>query len=253
MSRLHCRGSIARAAVVVALLSSRPADAQVGVDPGPPREHGGWLRTCITGVKYDMVNQALAERHLEHLQAKLSRDVERGHNAAVDRDVCCIDNLKYRIVIDEWLIRWNSLEYPGFYPLRTNAVSRAAIAQAATPILVLYPWRPVSTPIPTTTTTLTPTTTTTTTPDPMAATPTISITIVNAESAGASVAFAINGVAHEAPAGSRQELAVAPDSNITYDSGGSLGQRRYLMSPGGLYEFRSTAEGWALYKLPGSP
>ena len=42
MSRLQCRGSIAGAAVVVALLSSRPADAQVGVDPGPPRERGGF-------------------------------------------------------------------------------------------------------------------------------------------------------------------------------------------------------------------
>ena len=50
MSRLQCRGSIARAAVVVALLSSRPADAQLGVDPGPPREHGGLLNTFITGV-----------------------------------------------------------------------------------------------------------------------------------------------------------------------------------------------------------
>ena len=86
----------------------------------------------------------------------------------------------------------------------------------------------------------------------MAAAPTIPITIINAETAGAGVAFAINGVAHQAPAGSRQDLAEAPDSNITYDGGGSLGQRRYLISPG-LYEFRSTAEGWALDKLPGTP
>ena len=86
----------------------------------------------------------------------------------------------------------------------------------------------------------------------MAAAPTIPITIVNAEPAGAGVAFAIDGVTHQAPAGSRQDLAVAPDSNITYDGGGSLGQRRYRISPG-LYEFRSTAEGWALYKLPDKP
>ena len=69
---------------------------------------------------------------------------------------------------------------------------------------------------------------------------------------GGRIAFAIEGVAHQAPAGSRQDLAVAPDSNITYDGGRSLGRRRYLISPG-LYEFRSTAEGWALYKLPGRP
>jgi hypothetical protein len=192
------------------------------------------LNTLVTGVHYDTVNQALAEKHLQHLEAKLRRDAERGNYAAVDRDVCCIDNLRYRIAIDEWLIRWNSLQNPGFYPIRTNAVSRAAIAQAATPIVVPIPWQPVPTP----------------TPGPMAAAPTI--TIVNAESAGAGVAFAINGVAHQSPAGSRQELAVAPDSNITYDSGGELGQRRYLIAPG-LYEFRLTAEGWALYKLPGMP
>ena len=241
MFRIQCRGSIARAAVVVALLSSRPAHAQVGVDPGPPREHGGLLRNFVTGVHYDTVNQALAEKKLQHVEAKLRHDSERGNYAAVDRDVCCIDNLRYRIAIDEWLIRWNSLENPGFYPIRTNAVSRAAIAQAATPIIVPIPWQSVSTPTPTPTPT----------PGPMAAA--LTITIVNAESAGgAGVAFAINGVAHQAPAGSRQELAVAPDSNITYDSGGELGQRRYLIAPG-LYEFRLTAEGWALYKLPGMP
>jgi hypothetical protein len=210
MSTLHCRGSIAGAVVVVALLSSRPAVAQIGIDPGPPREPRGWCNDLITGVKYDVLNQALAEWHLQHVQAKLSRDAERGDMAAVDCDVRRIENLRYRIVIDEWLIRWNAREYPCFYPIRTDEVSRAAIAQAATP--------------------------------------TIPITIVNAAPAGSGVAFAIDGVAHQAPAGSRQDLDVAPGSKITYDGGGSLGQRRYRISPG-RYEFRSTAEGWALYKL----
>ena len=86
----------------------------------------------------------------------------------------------------------------------------------------------------------------------MAAVPTITITIVNAEQAGDGIVFAIDGVTHQAPAGSRQDLAVAPGSHITYDGGGSLGQRRYRISPG-LYEFRSTAEGWALYKLAAKP
>ena len=112
MPRLQCRGSIVGAAIVVALLSSRPAAAQVGVDPGPPREPGGLWNSFITGVKYDIVNQALAEHHLQKLQEKLRRDAERGDMAAVDRDVCRIDNLKYRIVIDEWLIRWNSPNTP---------------------------------------------------------------------------------------------------------------------------------------------
>ncbi len=234
MFRLQWRGSIVGAAVVVALFLSRPAAAQVGVDPGPPRERGGFLHAVVTGVEYDVVNQALAERRLQCLQAKLRRDAERGDIAAVDCDVRRIDNVKYRIVIDEWLIRWNSREYPCFYPIRTDAVSAAAIAQATHPTPSPYPPQYVPT------------------PGPMAAAPTILITIVNAETAGAGVAFAIDGLTHQAPAGSRQNLTVAPDSHITYDGGGSLGQRRYLISAG-VYEFRSTAEGWALYKRSGEP
>ncbi len=234
MSRLQCRASIAGAAVVVALLWSRPAGAQVGVDPGPPREPGCLLNALVTGVQYDIVNQALAERRLQNLEAKLRRDAERGDIAAEDCDVRRIDNVRYRIAIDEWLIRWNSRQYPCFYPIRTDAVSCAAIAQATHPTPAPYP--PQSVP----------------TPGPMAAASTISITIINAEPSGPGVAFAIDGVTHQASAGSRQDLAVAPGSIITYDGGGSLGRRRYLISPG-LYEFRSTTEGWALYKLAVMP
>ena len=45
---------------------------------------------------------------------------------------------------------------------------------------------------------------------------------------------------------------MARGSTITYDGGGSIGGRRYRLSPG-VYEFRSTAEGWAFYKLTASP
>jgi hypothetical protein len=234
MSRLQLRGSIAGVVVVVALLSSTPADAQVGVDPGPPREPGGWCNNLVTGVKYDIVNQALAEHRLQKLQAKLRADAERGDTAAVDHDVQKIDNVKYRIVMDEWLIRWNSRQYPCFYPIRTDAVSLAAIAEANRPAEFRGPSQYLPSPV------------------PMAAAPTIAITIVNAEPSGAAIVFAIDGITHEAAAGSRQNLAVAPDATIYYDSGGSLGQRRYRMTPG-LYEFRSTPEGWALYKLSGMP
>jgi hypothetical protein len=234
MSRLQCRVLIAGVAVVVALLSSRSADAQVGVDPGPPREPRGLCNDLITGVKYDVVNQALAEHRLQKLQAKLRRDAERGDIAAVECDVRRIDNVKYRIVIDEWLIRWNARQYPDFYPIRTDPVSLAAIAQAAHPTPSPYPRQLVPT------------------RGPMPAAPTITVTIVNAEPAGDGVGFAINGITHQAAAGSRQDLAVAPNSHISYDSGGSLGERRYLISPG-VFEFRLTAEGWALYKLSDKP
>lgn len=234
MLRLQCRGSIAGAAVLVALLSTRPVHAQVGVDPGPPREHEGLLRSIITGAEYDILNQKLAEKQLRHLQAKLRSDAERGDSAAVDHDVRRIDNLKYRITIDEWLIRWNSRQYADFYPIRTDPVSCAAIAQATHPTPSPIASQRVAT------------------PGPMIAAPTIRITIVNAESAGDSVVFSIDGITHQAPAGSRQEMAVAPDASIFYDSGGSIGQRRYRLTPG-LYEFRWTAEGWALFRLPDAP
>jgi hypothetical protein len=234
MFRLQCRCSIVGAAVVVALLSSRTADAQVGVDPGPPREPGGLCNNLVTGAHYDIVNVALAEHRLQKLEAKLRSDAERGDIAAVDRDVCQIDNVKYRIAIHEWLIRWNSRHYPDFYPIRTDAVSLAAIAQAASPTQIPDYLRQVPT------------------PGPMVTTPTILITIVNAQKAGAGVAFSIDGIPYQAPAGWRHDLTVALDSNISYDAGGSNGHRRFGLSPG-VYEFRSTAEGWALYKLSGMP
>ena len=232
MSRLQCRVSIAGAALVLALLSSGPADAQVGVDPGPPRERRTLLRDLITGAEYDIIKEGLAEHRLETLQAKLRSDAEMGDLAAVDHDAHRIDRVRYRIAIHEWLIRWNSREYPCFYPIRTDAESYCAIAQATHPTPSPYPPQLY--------------------PRPMAPAPTIPITVVNAERAGAGVAFSIDGITHQAPAGSRQVLAVAPDSHISYDAGGSLGQRRYLLAPG-LYEFRLTIEGWALYKLSDKP
>jgi hypothetical protein len=78
------------------------------------------------------------------------------------------------------------------------------------------------------------------------------VTIANVGPAGTSVAFDIDGVSYQAAVGSRQYLVVAPDSKITYDGGGSIGQRRYVLSRA-LYEFRSTPEGWVLYKLPNVP
>ena len=87
---------------------------------------------------------------------------------------------------------------------------------------------------------------------PSTRSPPVPIAIINATPAGANVAFAINGVEHQVAPGSRQELAVAPDATITFDGGGSLGQRRYQVSKG-RYEFRSTSEGLALYKLASLP
>ncbi len=234
MSRLQCRGSIAGVALVVALLSSRPAAAQVGVNPGPPRESQGVVRGLVTGVTYDVVNMELAEKKLLRLEAKYRRDAERGHEGALKHDVRHIENTRYRIAIEDWVIHWNRLQYPPFYAIRNDSVSTAAIIQAACPTFVPNPQQRVPGTLPT----------------PGA--PTLSVTILNAETAGTGVVFAIDGVVYHAPIHSRQDLVASPDSILTYDSGGSLGLRRYRISPG-IYEFRPTTAGWALYKVAGIP
>jgi hypothetical protein len=254
MSRLPCRGSIVRAAFVVALFSSGPAVAQDGVDPGPTRHLEGLLNALVTGgtgVKYDIVNQAKAERRLQKVQANLACDTERGDAAAVDRDVYRINNLKHRIVVDEWLIRKNCLTDPGPYPhaLRLDHITCAAIADAARPAqeprVPQYTSGPMRMPPPAPTYP-------TDAPTPGSTSATQTITIVNAQPAGAGVSFSIDGIPHQVAGGSRLELPVLPDSNITYEGGGSIGPREYRISPG-VYEFRSTAEGLALYKLPDKP
>ncbi len=135
MSTLQCRGSIALAALVVALLSANPADAQVTNDPGPPREPGGLVNNLLTGVAYDVANQAAAEHRLDYVHEKLRRDAARGHADAVYHDRRTITNLHYRIVVDEWLIRKNSLCNPGNYPfsLRLDPISCAALADVVRP------------------------------------------------------------------------------------------------------------------------
>ncbi len=112
MPNLQCRGSIALAAVVVALLWSRPTAAQVG----PPQGHGRLWNNLVTGTYVEIVDQAKAEQRLEHLEAKLRRDAARGNAAAAERDARRIVKTRFRIGVDEWLIRYNSCQQLGPYP-----------------------------------------------------------------------------------------------------------------------------------------
>jgi hypothetical protein len=217
-------------AVVIAMFSSKGANAQV-VAPDPSWAYGnGFLYYPHIETLYERMDHAHAERKLWHLEARLRHDAERGDSAGVGCNISRINEVKYRMAVDEWLIRKNSLHDPGYYPFRTDTQTAAYIAQATRP--GGDPVFPQSM------------------PGPMGAASTISITISNAEPAG--IDFAINGVAYQAAGGSRQSLAVAPASTITYNGGGSIGQRRYSISSGS-YEFRSTAEGWVLYKHPDKP
>ena len=135
MSRLSFRGSVAGAAVVLALLASGRADAQSMNDPGPPREPNTFVKRMVTGVTYDAVNQGVAENRVLHFRAKLDRDAARGRTAAAEYDARKIERLQFRIAVDDWLIKKNQLYDPGCYPYPVNLdpMSCAAIASASRP------------------------------------------------------------------------------------------------------------------------
>ena len=117
---MQYRGLVVWAVLVVVSLSSRVAKAQ---------EPGGLYHNLVTGVAYDLTNRSLAENHLQHLQTK----PVRGHFASPERRGQRINDLRYRIAVDCWLIRKNSLQDPGYYPIRTDPDERGVIAQAASP------------------------------------------------------------------------------------------------------------------------
>ena len=131
MPNLQGRGSIALAAVAVALLWSRPAAAQVG----PPHGHGSLWNNLVIGTTFETMDRAKAERRLEHLEVKLRRDAARGDAAAAERDALRIAKTRFRIGVDEWLIRYNSCQQLGPYPdpICLDPQTRAAIGQYRRP------------------------------------------------------------------------------------------------------------------------
>lgn len=115
MSRIPCRAATALAAVAFILLSSRPAAAQVG-GPGPPKHHPFYHNSFVNGSAYEVANQAKAEHQLRHVEGKLERDAANCNEAASERHARRAEYLRYRIAVDEWLIRKQRLQCPGFYP-----------------------------------------------------------------------------------------------------------------------------------------
>ena len=133
MSERQCRIPIALAAVVAALLWSKPAHAQIGGPAfSPPREPGGLVNNLAIGVQYDIVNKEKAEQRLERLQARQRLDAERGDSAAYNRDGSRIAYTRHRIAVDVWLIRKNRLYDPGCYPYPVclDPMTYAAITRA---------------------------------------------------------------------------------------------------------------------------
>lgn len=109
MRRALSRGLIPLAALVVVLLSSRPADAQVYGVPGPPRQHGGMFHALATGSWYEMMAQKHAERRIQRLQTRLG-----GDPAAAGCDINRIDNLRFSIMVDSMVIGMTSSPEYGY-------------------------------------------------------------------------------------------------------------------------------------------
>src|SRR6185312_12955748 len=116
MSTLPYRGLIAWAAVLVTLLSSRAVVAQGFVGQGPDRPPGTLWSRLVSGAQFEVVDRAKAERRLRHLQAKLERAAERRDSAAADRDVQRIEDTRFRIAVDVFMVRMLSCQEPGLYP-----------------------------------------------------------------------------------------------------------------------------------------
>ena len=131
MPNIQCRGSIALAAILVTLLCSRPAATQIGL----PHGHGVSWNDLVTGTYVEIIDQAKAERRLEHLEAKLRRDAARGDAAVAERDAFRTAKTRFRIAVDEWLIRYNSCQQLGPYPdpICLDPQTRAAIGQYRRP------------------------------------------------------------------------------------------------------------------------
>jgi hypothetical protein len=133
MSRTHCRGGIAIAAILVALITARSAEAQHTCPPGAPC--GNFCDNTWTGVRYDLMNQAHAAKHLRHAESKLRRDAGQQNSAAVDHDLYRIANLDHRMRVNDWLIRYNSCQELIPYPHRVclDPFTSAAISNASRP------------------------------------------------------------------------------------------------------------------------
>lgn len=122
----RCRGLAVGTAVLVVLMGSRAADAQ----HAPPREPGGVIHNLASGASFEIVDMKKAESRLQHLDAKLQRHTAHGNMAAAQHDVQKIRRTRFRLGVDEWLLRYNTCQQLGPYPrpLELDPITCAALA-----------------------------------------------------------------------------------------------------------------------------
>lgn len=141
MSTTLCRGTIFSGAVLVALLSANPVEAQHCCNQGTPCHHrglcepGGLWNNVATGVQYDLLNQEHAAKQLRHAESRLGNDLAQQNQPAASRESFRIARLQHRMRVNDWLIRYNTCQELTPYPNQVclDPYTRAAIANASRP------------------------------------------------------------------------------------------------------------------------
>jgi hypothetical protein len=126
-------------AAVAAALIMGPARAQAQ-NPGEHPKHPG-IYTITSGAYNEIIDGAKAEHRLEHLEARLQHHTESGHTEAVERDLHHIRKTRFRLGVDQWLVRKNLCDQAGPYPplLRVDSMTCAAMASVRRPQGTLSP------------------------------------------------------------------------------------------------------------------
>ena len=210
----------------------------------------------------DFLFEKVDEWWLQHDEARLQNDINRGDARRVNRDLNRIQWDERRIWYDRRRIRRDLFLPPGPWVPRPQPIPMDAtlIPHPQYPGYGYYPSKPtqlyqIPQPVPV----LNPApgggSSSRSSPASTADTTTraqVSVVIRNAEQTGVDVNYVVDDVAYKAVSGGLQRLVVGPSSTIHYDRGGTFGVQRYGLS-GGVYEFRSSDTGWALVKLRPAP
>jgi hypothetical protein len=233
-----CRCAILSVTILLASMASRAAQAQDPLD-----------------LPRDFLRKEFDEWIIQHDQARLQDDINRGDAIRVNRDLNRIQRDEWRLWYAHRRIRRDLWLPPGPWVPRPQPIPLDAtlIPHPQYPGYGYYPSsptqlyplpQPVSLPGPGPSGGLPagPASGSTTAPAQ------VSVVIVNAGQAGTAIDYVIDGVAYKTEGGQNQRLAVGPASTIVYERGRDLGEQRYRLSSG-VYEFRSSETGRALFKL----
>ncbi len=220
--------TILSVAILVGALAPRSAQVQ---DP--------------TDLPMDFLFKRVHEWKLQHDQARLEEDINRGDAMSVNRDLNRIQRDERRIWLDERMIRRDMWLPVGPWVPRPKPIppGETLVAHPQYPEYGYYPSNPAQ---------LYRLPQAAGYPGAVAASAELGVVIVNAGKPGTAVEYVVDGFVYKTESGQHQELAAGPGSTIRYQRGGELGEQRYALTAG-VYEFRSVDKGWSLVKLKPAP